>query len=57
MTSQASHREYAERQRVLNDKDFIRANCRVPSSLEQQQQNSHNRPQSGNTGHKGGNKR
>eukprot|EP00747_Dinoflagellata_sp_TGD_P135086 gnl/TRDRNA2_/TRDRNA2_175419_c2_seq2.p1 gnl/TRDRNA2_/TRDRNA2_175419_c2~~gnl/TRDRNA2_/TRDRNA2_175419_c2_seq2.p1 ORF type:complete len:661 (+),score=146.55 gnl/TRDRNA2_/TRDRNA2_175419_c2_seq2:53-1984(+) len=60
MTSQASHREYAERQRVLNDKDFIRANCRVPSSLEQQQaQHREPRPGSGNERHttKGGSKR
>merc|ERR1719181_2640001 len=60
LTSQASHREYAERQRVLNDKDFIRANCRVPSSLEQQQsQHREQRPGSANERHamKGGNKR
>jgi hypothetical protein len=34
LTSQACSREYAEQQRLLNDKEFIRVNCRVNSSVD-----------------------
>lgn len=34
ITSQACTKEYQEQQRLLDDKDFIRANCRVPASLD-----------------------
>mmetsp|Transcript_104402 Transcript_104402/g.180322 ORF Transcript_104402/g.180322 Transcript_104402/m.180322 type:complete len:433 (+) Transcript_104402:3-1301(+) len=32
LTSQACTREHAEQQRLLSDKDFLRANCRVPAT-------------------------
>jgi len=34
MTTQATSKEYAEQQRLLTDKEFNRANCRVPASLD-----------------------
>mmetsp|Transcript_65324 Transcript_65324/g.156152 ORF Transcript_65324/g.156152 Transcript_65324/m.156152 type:complete len:614 (-) Transcript_65324:24-1865(-) len=34
LTSQAHAKEKVEQQKLLNDKDFIRANCRVPASVE-----------------------
>merc|ERR1711988_1416325 len=32
--SQAASKEYHEQARLLNDKDFIRSNCRVPASVD-----------------------
>lgn len=34
LTSQATSKEYAEQSKLLNDRDFVRANCRVPASLD-----------------------
>mmetsp|Transcript_68940 Transcript_68940/g.213858 ORF Transcript_68940/g.213858 Transcript_68940/m.213858 type:complete len:593 (-) Transcript_68940:102-1880(-) len=34
LTSQASGKEYAEQQRLLTDKEFMRMNCRVPATLD-----------------------
>jgi len=34
LMSQATSKEYAEQQRLLTDKEFMRANCRVPASLD-----------------------
>merc|ERR1719353_1714035 len=34
VTSHACNKEYAEQQKLLNDKDFIRVNCRVPASMD-----------------------
>jgi len=36
LTSQACSKEYAEQHKLLNDKEFIRANCRIPASLDGQ---------------------
>jgi hypothetical protein len=36
LTSQACSREYMEQQKLLTDKDFIRANCRIPATLDGQ---------------------
>merc|ERR1719440_1096583 len=34
LTSTARSKEYAEQQKLLSDKDFLRVNCRVPASLD-----------------------
>jgi len=34
ITTQAHNKEYTEQQKLLNDKEFIRANCRVPATLD-----------------------
>merc|ERR1719181_1278007 len=34
VTSQACGKEYAEQQKLMSDKEFIRVNCRVPASLD-----------------------
>mmetsp|Transcript_72292 Transcript_72292/g.130088 ORF Transcript_72292/g.130088 Transcript_72292/m.130088 type:complete len:593 (+) Transcript_72292:138-1916(+) len=38
MTAQATSRAHSDQQRLMTDKDFLRANCRIPASLDQRQE-------------------
>merc|ERR1712149_68479 len=35
--SQAASKEYHEQARLLNDKDFLKSNCRIPASTKQKE--------------------
>jgi len=54
LASQAGIKEYTEQQKLLADKEFIRANCRVPASLDAQRPHSAGRPGHGHHGHSHG---
>eukprot|EP00929_Paragymnodinium_shiwhaense_P006874 TRINITY_DN110827_c0_g1_i1.p1 TRINITY_DN110827_c0_g1~~TRINITY_DN110827_c0_g1_i1.p1 ORF type:complete len:587 (+),score=212.27 TRINITY_DN110827_c0_g1_i1:122-1882(+) len=38
LTSQTTTKEYSEQLKLLNDKEFIRSNCRVPATLDPKEQ-------------------
>mmetsp|Transcript_51510 Transcript_51510/g.92528 ORF Transcript_51510/g.92528 Transcript_51510/m.92528 type:complete len:543 (+) Transcript_51510:44-1672(+) len=40
MTSEASNRSFTEQHKLLADKEFIRANCRIPVTVDEQQDKS-----------------
>lgn len=55
VTSHACSKQYAEQQKLLNDKDFIRVNCRVPASMDGSHNTGrHHHHHHGGHGHHGG---